>query len=147
MIRFSHVGRVYTTRKCPHPQCRQTSPRRSLAFSSSTLRASFPLKVRQLDSLPRPAFEPGPGQGYVLNAASDGTPHQAVEPVVVRPRGAEFPLVDRPATGLGLHAVLGRQVLGEQPIRLGVLAEQGQAARIAYRHGQASMWGRVPGSW
>ena len=45
--------------------------------------------------------------------------------------GLEFPFIDRPAARLGPHAVLGREVLREKSVFLGLRAEQAQAPPVA----------------
>ncbi len=42
--------------------------------------------------------------------------------------------VPRPAARLGPHAVLGREVLRQEPVFLGLRAEEAQASPVAQRH-------------
>ncbi|MCX7429156.1 MAG: hypothetical protein NTW96_26460 [Planctomycetia bacterium] len=72
------------------------------------------------------------GQGDALHRGRDGAADEAVEPMVVWGAGAELPFVDDSAAALGLHAVLGRDVLGEQSVLLGLIAEQRQATALAH---------------
>ena len=66
----------------------------------------------------------------------DGAPDEAVEPVVVGIAGACLPLIDHAAAGVGLHALLGREVLGEEQMLLPLSAEEPQAAGITHLHRQ-----------
>lgn len=51
--------------------------------------------------------------------------------------GDRLPFVDGPATPLRDHGVFGGQVVGQQAMSVGVVAEERQCPRIAQRGSQA----------
>ncbi len=79
-----------------------------------------------------------------MDRGGHGGADQAVEPMVIRSLRPVLPLVDHPPSAFGLDPVLSRDVFGEEPVLLGLVAEQGQAASIAHRRGQAGMNERLP---
>ena len=66
----------------------------------------------------------------------DGAPDNAVEPVIGAVAGVGLPLVGHAAAGLRLHALLGREVVGEEQMLLPPSAEEPQAAGITHLHRQ-----------
>jgi hypothetical protein len=54
--------------------------------------------------------------------------------MVVASLGPQLPLIHGPASALGLHPVFGGQMLGEEPMLVGSISEEGRAAAIPHRH-------------
>lgn len=57
---------------------------------------------------------------------------------------AHFPLVHRATAALGLHAVLGRDVLGKKAMESWIVAEEGEAAVVAHCHCKTGVGERLP---
>ena len=113
------------------------------------MRASLPYPHASRDKVHLPAFEPqaagaGAVEGDAVHGRGDGAADEAVEPVVVELRGLDLPLVDGSAAALGLDAVLGAQVLGEEPVRLGPVAEEREASLVAHGDAEAGVDERLP---
>ena len=84
-----------------------------------------PLKVGQPYTFPfRDGLDICTRQNYTLHGGGHCTTHQTVEPMVVELLRPDLPLIHRPATALGLHAVLGRKVLSKEPMLFGFASEQ-----------------------
>ena len=67
----------------------------------------------------------GSEQQRSLHGCSDGGADKAVEPVVIGLLGTGFPFVDRSAAAFGADVVLGRDLLGEETMRVGSVTEEG----------------------
>ena len=94
--------------------------------------APVPLEFCELDPLALlPRLGLSAEQHCLLHGCRRGTTHQTVQPVVVGLMRGQLPLVHCAATALGADAVLGREVLGEEPVLDGLATEGGQAAGAA----------------
>jgi len=79
-----------------------------------------------------------------LNGGGNGCPDQAVEPVVVGPRGSNFPFVDRSSVGERFDSILPRQMFRKQLMNLRIVTEQRNTAGIAHHHGKTGVNERFP---
>ena len=64
--------------------------------------------------------------------------------MVVRLLRSGFPFVDRSAAAFGADEVLGGDLLGEHPMLIGSIAEDGKATTIAHRDGESRMRKGLP---
>lgn len=83
-------------------------------------------------------------QAAALDRRRDGAADQTIQPVVVAGAGAELPFVHGAPTSLHGHRVLGRCVLGKEPVPPSLLAEERQATAIAQRDAQPGVYERLP---
>lgn len=68
---------------------------------------------------------------HTLDARRAPAAYEAVEPGVLRGFGPQLPLVHHSPAPLGLHAVIAREVLGQEPVRLRVSSEEREASLVA----------------
>jgi hypothetical protein len=133
----------------PTPLTRAVQPsfgNRSTLHSGRTALSSSPESREDVDG---PAFEPqaagaGAVEGDAVHGGGHGAADEAVEPVVVELGGLGLPLVDGAAAALGLDAVLGAQMLGEEAVGVRLVAEEREAAPVAHADGQPRVDERLP---
>ncbi len=84
------------------------------AWSPFRSSPSASLQLREAKASPRGRPDVGAVEDGAVHRRRDGAADRAIEPVVVEAINAEFPLIDRPAATLRLHAVLAGEMLGEE---------------------------------
>lgn len=117
----------------------------TLGVVETRLPALPPLQFRKALSLTlyraiRSCFE----QRRSLHRGSDRAADNAVEPVVVATFGSQLPFVDGSPPTFGTDAELRREVLGQEAVRVGFVAEERQAATVANWRGKARVDERLP---
>lgn len=65
----------------------------------------------------------GTEEKCALHGCSDGTADEAIEPMVVGLLGSWFPFIDGPTATFGSNKIFRRDLLGEHPMRFGMVTE------------------------
>jgi hypothetical protein len=83
-------------------------------------------------------------QDCSLHRGRDRAAYQAIEPVIVAALGTLLPFIYRATATFGLHAILGREMLGEQAMLIGLVPKQRETTTITHRDRESRMHKRLP---